>query len=126
MTRLPFQPDLVALGTGEPPVPRFLKMKLMRARTSRLLLVNPRCYSLIEHIQRQRAAIQDFVVKCADIVFAAELLLRLLSQLENFELAEFVSQCLRWPGDVTIGFSLHAGLVFRRMFVEEVNHLLAR
>jgi len=65
-------------------------------------------------------------VKCADIVFAAKLLLRLLSQLQNFELAEFVSQRLRGPSDVAICFGLHAGLVFRSMLVKEVHYLLTR
>src|SRR4029077_738479 len=95
-------------------------------RLRRFLRGDPGGDARIEYIEGERAAIQNFVVKCPNVIFAAELGERAVAQFQNFKLAEFVRKCLRGNGDVAIGFGLHARLVFVRVRVEKVDHLLAR
>src|SRR4029077_18928760 len=95
-------------------------------RLRRFLRGDPGGDARIEYIERERAAIQNFVVKCPDVIFAAELGARAVAQFQNFELAEFVRKGLRGNGDVAISLGLHTRLVFGRVRVKKVDHLLAR
>jgi hypothetical protein len=58
-----------------------LRMSSMRARAARLLRLNPPAYSLIQHVERHRSAVQDFVMKSTDVVLTAQLLLRTFPKL---------------------------------------------
>src|SRR6185437_9655582 len=82
-----------------------------------LLRFNPRGYAFIEHVHRQRTAVEDLIVKRANVVPAAQLFFGTRPQLQNFKLAQFVAQGLGRPCDVAVHFSLHIGFVHGRMIV---------
>ena len=61
-----------------------------------------------------------------DIEFWTEDLLGARAELDDFELSDFVAQCLAGPGDVTVDLGLDVGVVHRGVRAEIVEHLLAR
>src|SRR5215831_12426465 len=76
----------------------------------------------VEEFERKRAIAQNHIVKFADIELWAEFLFGLLAELHDLELAHFVSESLRGPGDVAIDFGQRN---LRRVLLEKSNRLLA-
>src|SRR6185437_9239838 len=75
------------------------------------LRFDPRGHAFIEHVHRQRTAVEDLIVKRANVVPAAQLFFGTGPQLQDFKLAEFIAQGLSGPGDVAVHFSLHIRFV---------------
>src|ERR1051325_8136410 len=50
-----------------------------------------------EHVHRERARAEDFVVELAYVELVAKLSLRALAQLKDFQLTDLVAECLRGP-----------------------------
>src|SRR3982751_350255 len=80
----------------------------------------------LQHPHRQRAGAEHLVVEGADVEPVAELLLRLLAQAEDRELADLVGEGLAGPGDVAVGLALDPGVGGARVVAEELHDLLAR
>src|ERR1700745_3312796 len=64
-----------------------------------ILCIDPRRYSRVQHFEWQGPSVQNLVMKRANIVLAAEFLLRALAQLQNLKLPQFVTQRLCRPCD---------------------------
>src|SRR5271166_3278076 len=86
---------------------------------------NPAIYPRFQHVQRQTAAAEYFVVKCADIEARTQALLGPLPQFANFKLPDLVAERLRRPRNVTIDLGLNRGLVGGAAFPEVRHSLLA-
>src|SRR6266403_3237523 len=86
------------------------------------LLRNPGCHACIEHVERQRSTVQDFIVKGTDIVTGSKVVFRKLPEFKNFELAELVRQRLSRYRDVTVSFGLQVGFIIGSVLVEEIDH----
>ena len=78
-----------------------------------------------EEVQRQRAAVQDFVVEGADIELRSQLLLGMVAEFANLELPEFLAERLSGPGDVAVGLGLDRGLVDGTGLAHEFDDLIA-
>src|SRR5713226_468391 len=67
----------------------------------------------MQDIQRQGAAADHLIVKCAQVELVAQLLASFLAQAQNFQLSQLVRQSLSGPRDVAVHFGLDIGLVHR-------------
>src|SRR5271170_3789017 len=90
------------------------------------LIRDPLSDSLFEYIHWQCACVQHFIVESSKIKFVSKLILGILAQFENFELANFVAQSLGRRGDVAVSFRLNADFVLRGIVMKKVDDLLAR
>src|SRR5215469_2434975 len=75
------------------------------------LLRDPLIGTRLQHVQRERAAIQHLIVELAQIELWPQLFLGALPQLAEFQLTEFVAESLGGPGDVAVRFGLDRRLV---------------
>ena len=82
-----------------------------RQRRLRLLLRHPFMYARAQHIHRDRAAGKNLIVETTNVEFVAQLVLRVLTELQDFQLPYFVPECLRRPRHVAVGFALHRDFV---------------
>src|ERR1019366_6945947 len=110
--------------SSELPFSAELCQALVLRNASCLLIGDPLGDPRVQNVERQGSGVEHFVMKGADVIFCPEVLLRLLAQFENLHLSQLVGQCLAWPRDVSIHFSLNIGLVHGGMLAEEVHHLL--
>src|SRR4030095_3422415 len=74
-----------------------------------------------QHPQRQRSVFQHHIVEISDIELVAELLLRLVAETTDFEIADHVGGRLSRHGDVAIDFRFGAGLRLRRVRAHVVD-----
>jgi len=91
-----------------------------------LLLGDPGFDLRMQYVKRQSTAIKDFIVEGAKVKLVTKLLARFFTQLENFQLTELVGERLSGPRNVTVDFRLNVGFIHRCVFVEILNHLIAR
>src|SRR5579872_3658319 len=89
------------------------------------MLRDPLVCPSLEEIERKGSAVEHLIVKGADVELRAELFLCSFTQFAELELAKFVTEGLRGPGDVTVGFRLDAGLVDGAGLSEEIYNLLS-
>src|SRR5580692_2332497 len=92
----------------------------------RLLLSDPFVNARAEHVHWKRSARKHFIVEATQVEFVAQLVLRVLAELENFQLSDFVAKRLRRPRHVSVGLTLHRDFVNRGVCVEIIDHLLPR
>ena len=74
----------------------------------------------------RRRPFQPFVVELADIESFPELLFGAAAKFFDLQLADFISKCLSWPGNVTVDFNGNVMFRFRGIFFEEIDGLLPR
>jgi len=74
---------------------------------------DPGIDALLEDVHRKGTIAENFVVESADVELVAELILGVLAETENFQLADFVAESLTGPDNVAIGLGLNADFVFR-------------
>ena len=67
--------------------PQHSKIYLVLRNPSRPLVGDPLRDARMQHVQRQSSCIQDFIMKGADVILRAEVLLRLFTQFEDLHLA---------------------------------------
>src|SRR5687768_16127018 len=88
------------------------------------LLCDPRLHPVAQDLQRQRAAQQELVMKCANVEALTQGRLRFLAQRPEAQLADLVSERLARPGDVTFQFGLNVVRRERGVLREATARLL--
>jgi hypothetical protein len=63
----------------------------------------------VQNTQRQWTAPDDFIVKRAQVEFAAQFLPRFFAPPQNLQLSQLVSQGLSWQRNVAVNLALRLG-----------------
>src|ERR1700760_1668758 len=81
--------------------------------TGLLLALDPAVGASVQHVQRQNAAVQHFIVELLDVELISQFLTAALAQFDELQLAQFVAELLGWPRNIPIRFALNHRFVDR-------------
>src|SRR5208337_358946 len=89
------------------------------------LLTNPAADFRVQHVERKRTVPQHFIVENADVKLVAEFPPRFVSQFQDLQLSQLISQRLAWPRDVAVDLALDVRFIHRGVAMEVGHHLVA-
>src|SRR5579859_3924283 len=100
------------------------RIRCLRRRRIELIR-DPAVHDDVEHRQGHGAVLQDHVVEPLDVELRPELLLGVLAQLLDVDLAHHVGERLAWPGDVAVHLGVDVLLVEGGVLLEHLHRILA-